>query len=90
MCIPRTSRSRSRRARSVVSGERDTALATDGQDSFYIRERFYGAFRRAITLPAGTGEDQISAEFENGLVELMIEGAAAAAEPTRIALKAKG
>ena len=41
----------------VASGERDTALATDGQDSFYIRERFYGAFRRAITLPADTRED---------------------------------
>jgi HSP20 family protein len=73
----------------VVSGERNTALATDGDDSFYIRERFYGAFRRAITLPEGTREDQISAEFENGLLELMIAGAAAAAEPTRIALKTR-
>jgi HSP20 family protein len=73
----------------IVSGERNTALATDGEDSFYIRERFYGAFRRAITLPAPTREDQISAEFENGLVELMIAGAAAAAEPTRIQLKTR-
>jgi HSP20 family protein len=73
----------------VVSGERDTALATDGNDSFYIRERFHGIFRRAITLPAGTTDDQISAEFENGLLELMVAGAAAAAEPTRIALKPK-
>jgi HSP20 family protein len=74
----------------IVSGERNTALATDGNDSFYIRERFYGAFRRAITLPEGTREDQITAEFENGLLELIIADAAAAAEPTRIALKTKG
>ena len=74
----------------VVSGERNTALATDGEDSFYIRERFYGAFRRAITLPAGTREGEISAECENGLVELIVAGAAAAAEPTRIALKTRG
>jgi HSP20 family protein len=74
----------------TVSGERRTALGTGGDDSFHIRERFYGVFRRSITLPEGTGDEQITAEFENGLVEITVAGAAAAAEPTRIALKTKG
>lgn len=71
----------------TVSGQRRTELGTDGDDSFYIRERFHGAFRRAITLPADTDEEQISAEFENGLVEITVKGGASAAEPRRIALQ---
>lgn len=73
----------------TVSGERDTAQETGGEASFHIRERFYGAFRRAITLPEGTSEDQIGAEFENGLLELTVAGAAAASEPARIELRPK-
>lgn len=71
----------------TVSGQRKTALGTDGDDSFYIRERFHGAFRRAITLPADTNESQISAEFENGLVDITVKGGASAGDPRRIALQ---
>ena len=71
----------------TVSGTRRTELGTGGEDSFYIRERFYGAFRRAITLPPNTDDGQIGAEFENGLVEITVQGAAAAGEPRRIAIK---
>lgn len=71
----------------TISGERKTELGSGGTDSFYIRERFYGAFRRAITLPEGTDEGQIEAEFENGLVELTVRGGAGSAEPKRIELR---
>jgi HSP20 family protein len=71
----------------TVSGQRKTALGTDGDDSFYIRERFHGAFRRTITLPADTNESQISAEFENGLVDITVKGGASAGDPRRIALQ---
>lgn len=71
----------------TVSGERRSELGTGSEDSFYIRERFYGAFRRAITLPEGTDDSQISAEFENGLLELTVRGGATGAEPKRIALR---
>jgi len=71
----------------TVSGQRRTELGTDGDDSFYIRERFHGAFRRAITLPSNTDENQIRAEFENGLVEITVKGGASAAEPRRIELQ---
>lgn len=74
----------------TVSGERQSWVGTDGDDSFHLRERFYGAFRRSIALPEGTTQAQISAEFDNGLLELTIAGGAAAAQPVRIAVRAKG
>jgi len=55
--------------------------------SFYVHERFYGVFRRSMTLPAGVDEDEISAEFDNGLVEITVEGGAAAPEPRRIQVR---
>ncbi len=74
----------------TLYGERDTTEDLEGEPRFYIRERFAGVFRRAITLPEDTTEDKISAEFENGLAEIVVVGAAKAAEPSRIALRRKG
>ncbi len=71
----------------TASGVRRTELGTGGEDSFYIRERFHGVFRRAITLPEGTDERDIEAEFDNGLVEIVVRGAAAREVPKRISLK---
>jgi HSP20 family protein len=71
----------------TVSGTRRTELGAGEEASFYIRERFYGAFRRAITLPAGTDASQISAEFDNGLVEIAVQGACSGREPKRIAVR---
>jgi HSP20 family protein len=73
----------------TVSGQRRTELGTDGDDSFFIRERFHGAFRRAITLPPNIDDEQITAEFFNGLVEITVRGGCSAAEPRRIALQDK-
>jgi HSP20 family protein len=69
----------------TVSGERKSELDEE-EVSFYVRERYYGAFRRTITLPAGTDESRISADFENGLLEVTVRGGAATAavEPRRI------
>ena len=71
----------------TVSGNRRTEEDTGGEDSFYVRERFHGAFRRGITLPVGTDESQISATFADGLVEITVRGGVSAAEPRRIALE---
>jgi HSP20 family protein len=71
----------------TVSGMRDTEEGTGGRDSFYIRERFSGAFRRAVTLPEGTDDDQISAEFENGIVEIVVRDAVSGSEARRIPLR---
>jgi HSP20 family protein len=72
----------------TVSGERRSELDEDDDVNFYVRERYYGAFRRSITLPAGINEDAISADFENGLLEVTVRGGATAApEPRRIQIR---
>jgi HSP20 family protein len=72
----------------TVAGQRHTELGAAGEDSFCVRERPYGEFRRSITLPVGTKDSDISAEFENGLAEITAAGGASAAEPRRIELRA--
>jgi HSP20 family protein len=70
----------------TVSGERKSEL-DEGEVTFYVRERYYGAFRRSWTLPAGVAEDDISADFANGLMEITVRGGAAAAKPRRIEIR---
>ena len=72
----------------TVSGTRRPG-PSDDSDQFLIRERFYGAFRRAITLPEGTEADQIRAEFDDGLVEITVSNGVSPADSTRIALSDK-
>jgi HSP20 family protein len=69
----------------TVSGVR-RAGPDDDPAGFLIRERFYGAFRRVITLPEGTEADRISAEFDDGLVEIRVRDGVAPAHSTRIEL----
>ena len=72
----------------TVSGERRSELPDEKELTFHTRERYYGAFRRSITLPPRVGEGDISATFENGLLEITVEGGATAAhEPHRISIQ---
>jgi HSP20 family protein len=71
----------------TVAGQRLTELGSAGEDSFFVRERPYGAFRRSITLPAGVSEGDISAEFVDGLAEITVAGGASAVEQSRIELR---
>lgn len=68
----------------TVSGSRRTELADEDQANFYVRERFYGEFRRSFTLPESTAPSQITAEFDDGLVEIVVRGGANASASTRI------
>jgi HSP20 family protein len=70
----------------TVSGERRSEF-DEGEVTFYARERYYGAFRRSVTLPASVDEDDISADLENGLMEITVRGAAAAETPRRIEIR---
>jgi HSP20 family protein len=71
----------------TVSGERRSDL-DDQEGVFYVRERYYGVFRRSWTLPAGIDEDDVSADFENGLLEITVRGGAAATpKPRRIEIQ---
>ena len=60
----------------TVSGSRLTGLEDDDPANFYVRERFYGEFRRSFTLPEGTLASSVSAEFADGLVEVRVAGGA--------------
>jgi len=70
----------------TVSGRRLSGLADEDPGRFFVRERFYGEFRRSFTLPEGTDAARISAEFADGLVEIRVAGAAGEAG-TRIQVR---
>lgn len=71
-----------------ISGERQL---NDAQDTiYYVRERFWGRFRRDITLPEGVEEDQIEAGVDEGLLEVKVRDCAEAPGPTAIQVKGGG
>ena len=70
----------------AVSGTRRTEIDDDSDVEFYIRERFYGEFRRTINLPDGVEKSQISAEFDDGMVEIVVRSGVSSSDSTRIAL----
>ncbi len=71
----------------TISGERK-AEREEERGGYYVRERRYGSFRRSMTLPEGTDESKISARFENGVLEVRVQGAAVVEEPKRIQIEA--
>ena len=70
----------------TIAGER-----RDEQDEerggYHIRERRYGSFRRSVALPEGIDESKISARYEDGVLEVTVQGGAAAREPKRIQIQ---
>ncbi len=61
----------------VISGERRSDLSEE-EVSFYTRERSYGHFRRSMSLPEGIDQSRIDARFEDGMLEITIQGGATA------------
>jgi HSP20 family protein len=41
-------------------------------DRFYRFERRFGSFSRTIGLPQGTSEDGVTADYENGVLEIRV------------------
>ena len=70
----------------TIPGERVSEL-DDEEVNYYVRERFYGILRRAITLPEGIDESKINAAFKNGMLQITVQGGAAAAKPKRIQVR---
>ena len=69
--------------RLVVTGERKQKTEVKRED-YYRMESRYGSFRRHVPLPEGVDESKIKAEYEDGVLEVVVQGAAKAAP------KAKG
>ena len=56
------------------------------EDTYTLRERSYGRFERAFTLPAETDAEQIKAEYKDGVLELNIPKPASS-KPRQIAIQ---
>jgi HSP20 family protein len=56
---------------------------------YYARERYYGHFRRSMSLPEGVTSGDVSAAFENGLLEVVVRGGVRHTEPERIRITSR-
>ena len=70
----------------TISGERK-AEQEEERGGYYVRERRYGSFSRSLTVPEGVDESKIHARYENGVLEVTVEGAAVVQEPKRIQIE---
>ena len=55
----------------TLSGERSADNEVN-EDNYYRRERTYGKFRRAFSLPADVDSDKIKAEFKDGVLQIEV------------------
>jgi HSP20 family protein len=75
--------------RLTISGNRE-AETPEQSDTYYARERAYGSFTRAFTLPDGTdGGDQIQAHLKEGVLTLLLPKKPEL-KPRRIEVKVAG
>jgi HSP20 family protein len=56
----------------IVSGERARTKESSEQN-YYRFERRFGSFSRTVGLPQGVGEDSISADCKNGVLEVHVK-----------------
>jgi HSP20 family protein len=42
------------------------------QDDYYRYERRFGSFSRSVALPAGVNDEDVSAGYENGVLEIRV------------------
>jgi HSP20 family protein len=55
----------------TISGERK-AEHEENREGYVRVERAYGSFRRSLTLPEGVDPEAVTANFENGVLEVRI------------------
>jgi HSP20 family protein len=55
----------------TVTADRKSS-AEVSEDRFYRFERRFGTFSRTIAVPQGTGDDSISAAYDDGVLELRV------------------
>jgi HSP20 family protein len=56
----------------TVSGERERTDEV-AKDGFYRYERRFGSFTRAVGLPQGVSEDDISADYHDGVLKITVK-----------------
>lgn len=72
----------------TISGERRFEEKVE-EDKYYRIERRYGSFSRSIALPQGVNTDGIVANYENGVLEVIVPKTEEA-KPKRIDVTVKG
>ena len=72
----------------TVRGEKREERKEEQEGRYHIVERSYGAFVRSFQLPQGVEEEQIQAEFENGVLRVHVPKAALQ-QPRRIQIGGK-
>ncbi|HLX95194.1 MAG TPA: Hsp20/alpha crystallin family protein [Verrucomicrobiae bacterium] len=55
----------------VISGERKAEKISDGTE-VHRRERFYGKFQRALTLPTPVAADKVKAAYKDGVLAITL------------------
>lgn len=70
-----------------IRGEKRVERKEGDETRYQVVERTYGTFMRTFQLPQGVDEDQIKAEFENGVLTVHIPKAALP-QPKRIQIAA--
>ena len=70
----------------TISGEHKVDQEEE-RGGYHVKERRYGSFRRSMTLPEGTDESKIHARFEDGVLEVTVEGGAVEQAPKRIEIE---
>jgi HSP20 family protein len=72
----------------IVSGERERSDEVK-EDGFYRYERRFGSFTRAVGVPQGVSEDDISAEYRDGVLKVTVKKPEAP-KPRRIEIGTSG
>ena len=55
----------------TIKGKKELDEEHKGSN-YYSRERFYGDFRRSMSLPSGVNTDKIDADFKNGVLKIKL------------------
>jgi HSP20 family protein len=66
-----------------IRGEKRSERKEGEENRYHVVERAYGSFMRTFQLPQGIDEEQINAEFDNGILTLLVPKAALP-QPRRI------
>ena len=72
----------------TVKGEKKSESEREEKDMRVV-ERSYGAFERSVRLPCAVKEDEVDAEFKNGVLKITLpKSPEATAKTKKIAVKA--
>lgn len=57
----------------IISGERKSAIPEPGDyTSVYAQERFYGPFRRVVSLPEDADPGRVDARYQDGILRVSV------------------